>query len=85
MSKTGIANGSFFGNFLYDQLVRRRPHFLHGLSRAVDFAFVKESLKDFYVDWGRDPWDAALMFKMVFCSYSTTSRTGNWKSRPPGT
>jgi hypothetical protein len=35
MSKTGSANGSFFGNFIYDQLLRRRPHFLSHLSRAV--------------------------------------------------
>jgi hypothetical protein len=27
------------------------PHFLHELSRALDFAFVKAALKDFYVDW----------------------------------
>ena len=33
MSKSGSANGSFFGN--YDQLLRRRPHFLFDLSRAV--------------------------------------------------
>jgi len=58
MSKTGSANGSFFGNFIYDQLLRRRLHFLHDLSRAVDFALVKAALKDFYVDWGRDPWGA---------------------------
>lgn len=69
MSKTGSANGSFLGNFIYDQLLRRRPHFLHDLSRAVDFAFVKEALKDFYVDWGRDPWDPLLMFKMVFLQF----------------
>jgi len=25
MSKTGSANGSFFGNFIYDQLLQRRP------------------------------------------------------------
>ena len=55
MSKTGSANGSFFGNFIYDQLLRRRPHFLSDLSRAVDFSFVKAALKDFYVDWGRAP------------------------------
>jgi hypothetical protein len=53
MSKTGSANGSFFGNFTHGQLVRDRPHFLHDLTRAVDFAFAKEALKDFYVDWGR--------------------------------
>jgi IS5 family transposase len=69
MSKTGSANGSFFGNFIYDHLLRRRPHFLHDLSRAVDFAFVKAALKDFYVDWGRDPWDPVLMFKMVFLQF----------------
>jgi IS5 family transposase len=69
MSKTGSANGSFFGNFIYDQLLRRRPHFLSDLSRAVDFSFVKAALKDFYVAWGRDPWDPVLMFKMVFLQF----------------
>jgi hypothetical protein len=69
MSKSGSANGSFFGNFVYDQLLRRRPHFLHDLTRALDFAFVKEALRDFYVDWGRDPWDLVLMFKMVFLQF----------------
>src|SRR5512135_2537915 len=69
MSKTGSANGSFFGNFIYDQLLRRRPHFLFDLSRAVDFSFVKATLKDFYADWGRDPWDPVLMFKMVFLQF----------------
>ncbi len=69
MSKTGSANGSFFGNFIYDQLLRRRPHFLHDLFRAVDFAFVKVALKDFYVDWGRAPWDPVLMFKLVFLQF----------------
>jgi len=49
MSKTGSGNGSFFGNFIYDQLFQRRPHFLSGLYRAVDFSFVKVALKDFYV------------------------------------
>ncbi len=56
MSKTGSANGSFFGNFVYDQLLRRRPHFLFDISRAVDFSFVKAVLKDFYMGWGRNPW-----------------------------
>ncbi len=69
MSKTGSANGSFFGNFIYDQLLRRRPHFLFDLSRAVDFSFVKAALKDFYVDWGRDPWGPVFMFKMVFLQF----------------
>lgn len=69
MSKTGNANGSFSGNFIYDRLLQRRSHFLRDLSRAVDFSFVKPALKDFYADWGRDPWDSALMFKMVFLQF----------------
>jgi len=69
MSKTGSANGSFFGNFIYDQLLRRRPHFLCDLSRAVDFSFVKAALKDFYVDWGPAPQAPVLMFKMVFLQF----------------
>jgi transposase len=69
MSKTGSANGAFFGNFIYDRLLQRRSHFLHNLSRTVDFSFVKQTLKDFYVDWGRDPWDLVLMFKMVFLQF----------------
>lgn len=44
MSETGSANGSFFGNFVYDQRWRRRPHFPHDLSQAVDLALVKEAL-----------------------------------------
>lgn len=47
MSKTGSANGSFFGNFIYDRLLQRRSHFLHDLTRTVDFSFVKLALKDF--------------------------------------
>ena len=69
MSKTGNANGAFWGNFIYDQLRQRRAHLLHELSGAVDFSFVKAALKDFYVDWGRDPWDPVLMFKMVFLPF----------------
>ena len=35
----------------------------------MDFALVKGALKDFYVDWGRDPWDPVIMFKMVFLQF----------------
>ena len=45
------------------------PHFLKDLAQAVDFRFVAEHCKDFYVDWGRDPWDPVLMFKMVFLQF----------------
>jgi len=72
MSTTGSANGSFLGNFIYDQLLSRPPHFLHDLSKAVDFAFVKAALKDFYADWGRDPWDPVLMFKLVLLEERAT-------------
>ena len=53
MSKTGSANGSCFGNFIYDQLWQRRSHFLHDLSRTVDFSLVKLALEDFSADRGR--------------------------------
>jgi IS5 family transposase len=69
MSKTCSAKCPFLGNFIYDQLLRRRPHFLYDLSGAVDFAFVKEAVKDYYVDLGRDCWDPLLMFKMVFLQF----------------
>ncbi len=69
MTKKGKANGSFFGNFLYDQILSQRPHFLKDLAQVVDFRFVAEHCKDFYADWGRDPWDPVLMFKMVFLQF----------------
>ena len=69
MTKKGKANGSFFGNFLYEQILSQRPHFLQDLARVVDFRFVEEHCKGFYADWGRDPWDPVLMFKMVFLQF----------------
>lgn len=67
--KKGSAQGSFLGNFIYQQLHHRRTHFLQDLAKAVDFGFVREACRDFYVDWGRDPWDPVLMFKMVFLQF----------------
>lgn len=69
MTKKGKANGSFFGNFLYEQILSQRPHFLQDLAQVVDFRFVEEHCKGFYADWGRDPWDPVLMFKMVFLQF----------------
>jgi transposase len=69
MTKKGKANGSFFGNHIYSQLLSQRSHFLKDLSQVVDFSFVKAACKDFYVDWGRDPWDPVLMFKMLFLQF----------------
>jgi transposase len=65
MHKTGSANGSFSGNFLYDRLLAGREHLLLDLNRLVDFGFVCRACRDFYQDWGRDAWDPVLMFKMV--------------------
>jgi IS5 family transposase len=65
MTKTGSANGSFFGNLIYERLLSQRDHFLKDLAQTVDFRFVREACRDFYVDWGRDAWDPVLMFKMV--------------------
>ncbi|MGD0971138.1 MAG: hypothetical protein ABSA04_07015 [Desulfobaccales bacterium] len=47
MTKKGKANGSFFGNFLYEQILSQRPHFLKDLAQVVDFRFVQEHCKDF--------------------------------------
>jgi IS5 family transposase len=69
MTKKGKANGSFFGNFLYEQILSQRPHFLKDLAQVVDFRFVEAHCKGFYADWGRDPWDPVLMFKMVFLQF----------------
>jgi hypothetical protein len=30
---------------------------------------VKVAIKEFYVDWGRAPWDPVLMFKMVLLQF----------------
>jgi len=69
MTKKGKANGSFFGNFLYEQILSQRPHFLKDLAHVVDFGFVRKHCKGFYADWGRDAWDPVLMFKMVFLQF----------------
>jgi len=72
MTPKGKGNGSFFGNFLYGQILSQRPHFLKNLAQLVDFRFIQEYCKDFYVDWGRDTWDPVLMFKMVFLQFLYT-------------
>ncbi len=33
MTKTGSANGSFFGNLIYERLLSKRDHFLKDLKR----------------------------------------------------
>jgi hypothetical protein len=85
MSKTGSANGSFLGNFIYDQLPRRRPHFLHELSRAMDFSFVQAALKDFYgVGAGTPPGTRCSCSRWCSSSSSMTCRIGTLRSSVPG-
>ena len=69
MTKKGRADGSFWGNHIYNNLLTRRSHLLYELSQVVDFGFVREACRDFYVDYGRDAWDPVLMFKMVFLQF----------------
>ena len=47
MTKKGKANGSFFGNFLYEQILSQRPHFLKDLAQVVDFALSRSTAKTF--------------------------------------
>ncbi|AEB09764.1 transposase [Desulfobacca acetoxidans] len=69
MTNKGGANGSFFGNHIYENLLARRSHLQYELSQVVDFSFVRNICRDFYVDWGRYAWDPVLMFKMVFLQF----------------
>ncbi len=36
MTKKGRANGSFFGNHIYENLLARRSHLLYELSQVMD-------------------------------------------------
>lgn len=47
----------------------RGSHLLYKLIKVVDFSFVREACREFYVDYGRDTWDPVLMFKMVFLQF----------------
>ncbi len=70
MSKTGSANASFFGNFIYDQLLRLRPHFLFDISRTVEFSFVKAAGPERLLHGlGPGPLGPVLMFKMMFLQF----------------
>lgn len=60
---------SFFGNFLYDQLVPQE-HFLRRLAAVVDFTFVNDQCRSFYcVDNGRPCWEPQIIFKMLLLQY----------------
>lgn len=67
MFKKGGADGSFFGDWLYEHVLGDRPHLLRDLRRLVDFDFVNEECAELYRDeTGRPPYEPALMFKIVF-------------------
>ena len=60
---------SFFGDFLYDQIIPE-DHFLRRLKAAVDFEFVNAACEDLYCqDNGRPGWEPALMFRVLFLQF----------------
>src|ERR1700680_1740889 len=66
MFNQGCAADSFFGNWLYEQIMGDRPHLLRDLVRVVDFDFVNTECAPLYAEeTGRPPYEPALMFKMV--------------------
>jgi len=62
---------SFFGYFLYDQIVPKN-HFLRKLAAAVDFSFVNELCQDAYPNFGKAgnrPYEPAMLFKIIFLAF----------------
>ncbi|WP_449244838.1 transposase [Desulfobacca acetoxidans] len=47
----------------------QRSHLLYDFCKLVDFRFVKDTCRDFYVDWSRNAYVPVLMFKMVFLQF----------------
>ena len=63
--------GSFFGDFLYDQLIPR-DHFLVALEELFDWEALSAQLIRLYKGQGlvgRAPYPPVLVFKMLFLSY----------------
>jgi IS5 family transposase len=70
MFKKGGADGFFFGDWLYAQVLGDRPHLLRDLSRLVDFKFVNDECAPLYRDeTGRPPYEPALMIKIEFLQF----------------
>jgi len=70
MFKKGGADGSFFGDWLYEQVLGNRPHLLRELTRLITFEFVNEVCAPLYPEeTGRPPYEPALMFKVVFLQF----------------
>lgn len=70
MYKSQNSMNSFFGNYLYDQLIPR-DHFLKQVAGAIDFSFVDELCQDLYHQQGagRKPWAPSQLFKMLFLGF----------------
>ena len=70
MSKTGSANGSFFGNFIYDRVLRRRPHFLPRSVPGRGLCLCQSGPERLLRGLGPGPLqEPVLMFKLVFLQF----------------
>ena len=62
---------SFFGHYLYDQIVPQE-HFYRKLNEIIDWERFTDKLIELYKgggEYGRPPYDPALVLKMLFVSY----------------
>ncbi len=62
---------SFFGYFLYDQIVPKN-HFLRKLASTIDFSFVNDLCQDAYPNFGKSgnrPYEPAMLFKIIFLAF----------------
>jgi IS5 family transposase len=63
--------GSFFGEFIYDRVVRA-DHFLRKLNAIVDWKPFTEQLVEYYGGggmYGRPPYDPTVVLKMLLIAY----------------
>lgn len=63
--------GSFFGNFIYDRVVRA-DHFLRQLDAIIDWQPLTMQLIEYYGGggmYGRPPYDPAVILKMLLIAY----------------
>jgi len=74
--------GSFFGTFLFDQIVPK-DHFMRALKELFDWEEFGRSLLHLYTGqglYGRTPYDPTMMLKMLFLShlYGISERQTEW-------
>jgi len=65
------AQDSFFGHYLYDQLIPKN-HFYRKLNEIINWDRFTKALIEYYEgddEYGRPPYDPALVLKMLFVSY----------------